>query len=718
MKKFYIPTSSLNFNNILSTESVSPKAFYECRKFGYGRWTSIPENSCDFAVTLYDHPGMFIRELSDLEDHPLLIEYSTDEEFKKVEDGTYISDHTLYLNPAITRFIFFTEQDKKVALSLTESSLETKLVSVYGQRIFVETFEKRYVPVGVHEPNNVNEAEVEKDRLINRLKGLLYGYYVGASVAASPEQVKKVGTYLQIQNIFAAIASSASRMPTDAQREQLKQAFAVLDRFDPLYNALLDFEREASRVDQLLAILRKFGKDLSPNDAEALVASLKSEVVGECYGVRWVKEKIQHVQAEMAGTRVYLAPEKDEILVIDGKLAKISNEYISDKQLQKLFIAWVNEVLVRPDFNGKLSSCKEGLADALTFKAKDVIGSEWVDGNPVRRYLNAMRKHIIGKNEFNEEWKNGLLSSMAAVLSKGDDWDGLLRFMQSKGLTDYRLAFAIYGELNGFANLTRDFTDIVLGGRNKERRAMYQEFYGQLHGLQIDWSQLDNQLEKTQTVENLKTKVLRFFDGPDFKIRVTKKDAGKKAHLRELLINVFDKIGYNPLTRVFIDVLGTLKDGWNPDNQPWKQMRDRFAPDFLPPKKSGARKKSNQSQRTERDFLPGLQEKYDSVMPSGASILSFNDWIDECLPLIGSAESRSCFQKDVEYFIERWEIHPDVRYADKARDKSNSAILQRMKAFLESQRDTTNPKQAWKPALYAEIPIDTIVAKLREKYGC
>lgn len=26
--KYYIPTSSLNFNNILSTESVSPKIFY------------------------------------------------------------------------------------------------------------------------------------------------------------------------------------------------------------------------------------------------------------------------------------------------------------------------------------------------------------------------------------------------------------------------------------------------------------------------------------------------------------------------------------------------------------------------------------------------------------------------------------------------------------------------------------------------------------------
>ena len=718
MKKFYIPTSSLNFNNILSTESVSPKAFYEYRKFGYGRWTSIPENSCDFAVTLYDYPGLFARTQSDLEDHPLLIEYSTDEEFKKVGDGIYVCDHTLYFNPAITRFIFFTEQDKTVALSLTESSLETKLVSVYRQRISVETFEKRYVPVGIHEPDKVNEVEVEKDRQINRLKGLLYGYYVGASVAVTSEQVKQLGAYLQIQNIFAAIVSSASHIPTDAQREQLKLAFAELNRFDPLYNALLEFEGDPSRVDQLFVILRKFGKDISPNDAEALVTSLKSEVVGDCYGVRWVKDKVQRVQNEMNGNRVYLSPEKDEILVIDGKLNKISNEYLLDKLMQKLFMAWANEVLIKPEFNGKVSSCKVELADALTFKAKDVLGSEWVDGNPVRHYLNAMRKHIIGKNEFNEEWKNGLLSSMAAVLSKGDDWDGLLRFMQNKGLTDYRLAFAIYGELNGFANLTRDFTDIVLGGRNKVRRAMYQEFYGQLHGLQIDWSQLDTQAENPQPVENLKTRVLRFFEGPEFKIRGTKKDAGKKDHLRALLINVFDKIGSNPLARVFIEVLGTLKDGWNPENQPWKQMRRRFAPDFTLPKTSRARRKSNQSERKERDFLPGLQEMHDSVIPSGNSILSFNDWIDECLPLIGSPKSRLCFRKDIEYFIEHWEIHPGAQYADKASDKSNFAILQRMKAFLESQRDTTNPKQDWKPALYAEIPIDSIVAKLREKYGC
>lgn len=710
MKKFYIPTSSLNFNNILSTESVSPKAFYECRKFGYGRWTSIPENSCDFVVTLYDHPGFFTRTQSDLEDHPLLIEYSTDEEFKRVGDGIYVSDHTLYFNPAITRFIFFTEQDKKVALSLTESSSETKFVSVYGRRISVETFEERYEPVGIHGSDKVNEAEVEKDRLINRMKGLLYGYYVGASVAATPEQVRELSAYLQIQNIFAAIVSSANHMPTDAQREQLKLAFAELIRFDPLYKALLEFERDTSRVDHLCAILRKFGKDISPNDVEALVSSLKSEVGGDCYGVRWVKDNVLRVQKEMNENRAYLSPEKDEIIVIDGKLDKISNECLPDQQMRKLFISWANEVLVKLDFNGKVSSCKEKLADALTLKAKEVLGSEWVDGNFVRRYLNAMRKHIIGKEKFTEEWRDGLLSSMTAVLSKGDDWEGLLRFMQGKGLTDYRLAFAIYGELNGFANLTRDFTDIVLCGRNKHLRAMYEEFFGQLHDRQIDWSLLDN----PDVVENLKTRVLRFFDGPGFKC---KKSKAEKQSLRSILLNVFEQLTANPDPKVFVQSLAGRKDGWDEKKQPWKIMQKEFAPDFSKDAKPKGRKKTKKSDVTQGLLGIPLEETQTKLMLDDVA-----NWVVACAEMIDDAKAKSTFENDAYWFVEN---HQD-QYTDNAgrimpgyycqKDKSNAATIDRYNEHLKRKLKQTKQDRLWLVDVFKKVPIERIIRYLRGIY--
>ena len=72
--KYYIPTSSLNFNNILSTESISPESFYECRKFGYSRWTPIPDNAFPNVVLLYATTCRFDPPVSDVEDNPLLVE--------------------------------------------------------------------------------------------------------------------------------------------------------------------------------------------------------------------------------------------------------------------------------------------------------------------------------------------------------------------------------------------------------------------------------------------------------------------------------------------------------------------------------------------------------------------------------------------------------------------------------------------------------------------
>ena len=126
--KYYIPTSSLNFNNILSTESISPKVFYEKRGFGYSRWWSIDENNIENITLLFDSPHQFERPSSDIEDHEMLIEINTNDEYNKITDGVYYSDKTIYLNPWQTKIYFFSDSVKRTVLSLSDSSLETKMV--------------------------------------------------------------------------------------------------------------------------------------------------------------------------------------------------------------------------------------------------------------------------------------------------------------------------------------------------------------------------------------------------------------------------------------------------------------------------------------------------------------------------------------------------------------------------------------------------------------
>ena len=51
--KLYIPTCTLNFNNILSSVSISPLGFYARRGFGNKRFYSVCANDKEQAIILY-----------------------------------------------------------------------------------------------------------------------------------------------------------------------------------------------------------------------------------------------------------------------------------------------------------------------------------------------------------------------------------------------------------------------------------------------------------------------------------------------------------------------------------------------------------------------------------------------------------------------------------------------------------------------------------------
>lgn len=108
MKKYYIPTTSLNFNNILSSESVSPHSFFERRGFGYPRWFNIPENPLENSIVLYENFGCFDLPVTDVESHPMIIEVCLPDD--EIETLLQLDNHifcvtTLYIwipNPLVS----------------------------------------------------------------------------------------------------------------------------------------------------------------------------------------------------------------------------------------------------------------------------------------------------------------------------------------------------------------------------------------------------------------------------------------------------------------------------------------------------------------------------------------------------------------------------------------------------------------------------------------
>lgn len=595
MKKFYIPTSTLNFNNILSSESISPLAFYEKRGFGYSRWATIPENPFNNAIVLFDKLCCFERPLSDIEDHPLLIEIFLDEVQLKQLEGFWISDHTIYFTPRTTRFLFFNETDRTIALSMSESSLETKLIRLYIRQI--QTIQKPteyFKPILINEPSVLNELEIEKDIRINKMKGMLYGYYIGSLLSSDIDSVKYMNALREIHNIFAAILSSIDKLPTAYQNEKLEVLFDFLNEqntdyrylFELINSSEIDAKIKTKRIWAWMSSKRGSLQNEDKSIWLSYIASDKDEK--ENQAITWIKSKIDNAQRKMYAKRQLLLPDKEEIIVVDNKLSVLKNTNLGDELENHLCVSWFNETLSDKNTNGKISTYKEELAKNLTLKAREIYQESW-EGSQTRVFLNDLRRHITG-GEFIHEWNNGVLSSIAAVLVAGDDWEKMYVYMQNKEMTDYKLAFAFYGTLNGFANLTRDFTDFLYDQDKNYVWSLYKEFYGQLVGMDIpervnDISSIPvnctitelNNTKNDECIENesLKDKVKAIIKAHS-RIKLSEKDI---TTIDQALDQTIDEVSfinmiYNEMDNMNKGIFPCLQKELYPDWKPIKTKRN------------------------------------------------------------------------------------------------------------------------------------------------
>ena len=313
----------------------------------------------------------------------------------------------------------------------------------------------------------------------------------------------------EIQNVFSAIRSSIDGKPTSFQTKQLNYLFDKIcfsesesNEIDKIFkegglsnNEKLDRLRhftskretwENKKNDSLLQL-----KNLSENEEEANPA------------IVWIESEIKTQKSKIWREKVKLKTDLGEILVIDRLLNTIKDEYLKNDETTSLFKAWTNDIFASGKYNGKISTFRDDIATDVTIKAKEVIGEEKWPEHQAKKYLNMLRHHIAGES-FDYTWENGVLSSLFSVILAGEEWDKMLKFMQRKEMTDYRLAFAIYGTLNGFANLTRDFTDILLNLDEVYVKDVYKEFYGQLFSRDCGKIDLNNliisQIETTNKV--------------------------------------------------------------------------------------------------------------------------------------------------------------------------------------------------------------------------
>ena len=437
--KLYIPTTTLNFDNILSSESISPKAFYEKRGFGYKTWETVDENNLENGIVLYKQPFSFTRPDNGFDDYPMLVEMEVNQNecdrFVKCEDWGYIVNHTLYLTPVTSRFIFFSSEHENITISKAKINPEVKSLALYVKRFDVKTFPKMQRQIEVEDVETVNTEALKSDFHLNKMKGFMYGYIIGRIRSLSKDDVDDLQCFYDLGKRSASRISGLSEEENDE-----------LLRWKKLH---------ASAMEWIVFLEMKGNKKYSVFDEKG-VPEIKTDGV-----------KLQNINCHVSNIAEY-------------------------KML-------VNDVFLSEKYNGKIDVFKCDLAKDVREKTKSLYGNEW-ENSGIQTYLDAMCNYVVGEM-FTQPWADGVLSSITAVIMKGGNWEGLFRFMVSKGMCDYRYAFGLYGALNGFANLTRDFTDILFASENKQYTwNVYKEIHRQLTGIELSTMVLEEHIPLSSAI--------------------------------------------------------------------------------------------------------------------------------------------------------------------------------------------------------------------------
>jgi hypothetical protein len=278
-------------------------------------------------------------------------------------------------------------------------------------------------------------------------------------------------------------------------------------------------------------------------------------------------------------------------------------------------------------------------------------------------------------------------------------------------MTDYRLAFAVYGTLNGFANLPRDFTDLLLGSDvdHVYWQEVYGEFWGQLHGTSLCFDEKGNTEGGT-----LSDRVLSFFDSKNFTYRATKNCS--KVKLRNGLLLALDSVGADGNVA---GLLSCLNDkyadyGWGKSKKPFKQLQAKLIAPILPGLEPSGKTKKNA-------LKPSTGSDRDSVADTKLNLLDDKSWINVCAERIADAKSKARFLEDMEWFVGNHQVvYHDKRKGNVAgvyngKVRANVQVLERLTSFL-TKKATPKVGMEWVSEMYAKIPVRDILAYLKDSY--
>lgn len=519
-KKLYIPTSTLNFNNIMSSESISPAAFYANRRFGYKRFEKVAPNNLDNLILLYDKYPIFNINDKELENYPLVIEVGTQDmpdDCVQEKEGVFFTSKTIYLNPFSTRIIFRNETERTASLSKAEPIIETKLIPLYQGQLVVLSDEIKtfnWCPINVDDSSDYDNIAVSYDITVNKLKGMLYGYLLGANESSSKEIVAMKKRVKELRNVLSAILASPDGRATRFQQQQLdnlyagiNQAFYSLSGAQSRINEVISQKIECYKVPTFVEILKGEGLYQEWFKKQLSQLSLRYYQITPFYLSYQPTDKVSELDRYIDNIERMIQTYDVKTKLDISKLPIIQNRRVVEVPEQKEFLPILFNGYMDEVWNGtEFLSSRYEFAKVGGKLFREISGDNW-ENSPARTYINSLLKNLNEYTEFDiNSTDSDILKSFAAFCQKGEsDIDKLRDYLISNGIGDFRIAFALWGLVFGFAEMPKTLTNEFFEDQDEQYIAgCYKSIYKQLHAIELQGT-----LERTLNREDKTNNVLQ-----------------------------------------------------------------------------------------------------------------------------------------------------------------------------------------------------------------
>lgn len=460
--KYYIPTTTLNIDNILSTESISPQAYYAKRKFKPNYFERIPDIGYDNIILLFSRIPNFSITGDEIEQYPIVLEFEDDQQIRDFEIvfscedfSVYSCNHTIYLTPWNTHILIFDNKAYEHSKIVIESSRNCKIGSK-----FIWKNAESFLPLEMmlSKIDNIPGLSREcDDMLINIAKGALWGHVLGLSRSKTPEAAKLLRIANEMRNIVSnAISNGGICKPIFYERlTSLNEEYVKIADSKAYEQWAAECSSEESSIlkkfnvfkEAILKFFRLNNYSVSPD----LPAAQSDKNKWICYR----EELSSHTIAYSQNTSTFNLKTIDFDLFEDTNgIITIKGYDLANEVLRLIISGIISKESLRVD---KMSAMKTILSGISLILKKKYGEDEWNLIPEERKYINALGKNIIDFEPFDvNSINNNELKSIAAYILKGEDFDSLIRYLEDNGIHDYDITLTLWGATEGYASIHKN----------------------------------------------------------------------------------------------------------------------------------------------------------------------------------------------------------------------------------------------------------------------